>query len=200
MLTERDRLIVAHVERFGFITLSQATELVFNKQKYGYDVCRKRMQKLITSEYLKSILNQDTNEKIFFDASKSIKRMSLHRMVLMNYYVKLIAAGVDLKIFDIEKQWQDGKYRTDAFCVFDFQDFTFCQLIEVHCSPTTSYLNLIRYEKLFETGEVQKICKGYFPTIISIDDVNHKKELNLKHEIKVIRLNFELEGFGRIFL
>lgn len=197
MLTDRDMQIIKHVEQYGFITIQQTVDMFFNS-KSGYDIARRRLNKLIQTNYLKATRNIDTNEKIFY--IDNYKAISLHRMLLMNYYAKLISAGVEMQTFEKEREWNGGKIRTDGFCIFKYGEYTFYQFIEIICSHNDS--NLIKYDKLFETEEVQhkfNLSNDNFPTLIVVDNVKHKKPIELKNA-RVIALDFTLKNVAQVFI
>ena len=37
-ITDRDKEIISYVERYGFVTISQAYNMWFSDQTYGYDL------------------------------------------------------------------------------------------------------------------------------------------------------------------
>jgi hypothetical protein len=125
----------------------------------------------------------------------------------MNYYCKLISSGARIEYFEREKEWMDGKIRSDGFFISkigrnfgDEKVYALRHIVEVHVSH--NHPNLERYETLWDTGEVQKLCgmpMDRFPDIILIDDINHIKPFVFPR-IKVIHLNFKLDNFTKIFL
>jgi hypothetical protein len=200
MLTDIDRKILAHVSKYGFITISQATAMYYPLQRFGYDQARRRLNSLVNTDYLKVFRNYDTNQKVFHD--KQVKKVSLHSMLVMDYYAKLVNSGADILEFTKEKEWASGEIRSDAFIKFKFDGYTFYQFLEVYVSDNDIYKNIEKYEKLFVTREVQNIYNiddEYYPTLIVIDDVEHKKPLQLQR-VKVVVLDFNLSDFSKIFI
>jgi hypothetical protein len=197
MLTDRDMMILKHVETFNFITINQTVDMFFNT-KSGYDMARRRLNKLIQSNYLKATRNNDTNEKIYY--IDNFKNVSLHRMLLMNYYSKLISFGVEMKTFEKEKEWNNGSIRSDGFCIFKYGGYTFYQFIEIIVSHNDS--NLVKYDKLYKSKTVQKLYSlsdDIFPTLIAIDNATHKKPVELENT-KVILLDFSLKSVAQVFI
>lgn len=200
--TEKDKLVIQHVEEYGFITIEQCKNIFYNDIVYGYDVSRVRLLKLTQSEYLKSSRVQILNSNIkFFYTEDKYKKLSLHSKLLMDYYSKLIECGVlqeDISLFKKEYTWMDGKYRSDGFIKFAFAGFDFYQIIEVIASNTD--IKLKKYEDIFDSKEAHGICEGTFPRIIVIDDVIHKKSIDLERGITIIQLNHKLNNFAQIFV
>jgi hypothetical protein len=148
----------------------------------------------------------DTKEKIFMRDNYN-RKVSLHAMLLMNYYCKLVSSGARIEKFEREKEWADGKIRSDAFVVFkigrnfgDEKEATIRQIVEVHVSH--NHPNLERYEWLWDTQEVQRECNyeaDRFPDIVLIDDINHIKPFVFPR-IRIIHLDFKLDEFTKVFL
>lgn len=205
MLVDNDRLILSHVEKYNFITIAQAKDMYY-PSAFGYDTARRRLSKLCESRYLKCSWNDDTKEKIFAKDTFN-RKVSLHAMLLMNFYCKLLSNGARVEYFEREKEWLDGKIRSDGFFISkigrnfgDEKEYVLRHIVEVHVSH--NHTNLERYETLYDTGEVQNICglpHDRFPDIVLIDDINHIRPITLPR-IKVIHLNFKLDGFTKIFL
>jgi hypothetical protein len=193
------------VEKFNFITIAQAKNM-FYPSAFGYDTARRRLSKLCDSKYLKCVWNDDTKEKIFMRDNYN-RKVSLHAMLLMNYYCKLVSSGARIEKFEREKEWADGKIRSDAFVVFkigrnfgDEKEATIRQIVEVHVSH--NHPNLERYEWLWDTQEVQRECNyeaDRFPDIVLIDDINHIKPFVFPR-IRIIHLDFKLDEFTKVFL
>lgn len=200
MITERDIKVLKHIEKYGFITIQQTKDMFYNTAS-GYDMARRRLNKLVASNYLKVSRNTDTNEKIFYEGN--YKEIKLHRMLLMNYYSKLVNNKVKIIHFEKEKYWNHGEIKSDGFCIFEFGDYLFYQLIEVCVSNNDQNLN--KYEKIYDSNEIQNTCKSIadksevmFPRLIVIDKVKHKKPIELPR-IDTVVLNFELSDVGKVF-
>lgn len=195
MLTDRDRAIYHHIEKYNFASIEQIEKAFFKEQKYSYDIARRRLNKLVSNDYLKCSRNFITNQNIYYIDSQ-YRKVSLHSMLLMDYYVELLHCNAGVVSFEKEKEWLDGKIRSDGFCIYDFNGYRFYNLIEVNASHNK--LNLEKYESLFNSGELQK-AYGVFPTIILIDDINHKNEPTLQ-SMEVIHLDFNLSDFAKVFM
>lgn len=195
MLTDRDRAIYYHIEKYKFASIEQIQKAFFKEQKYSYDIARRRLNKLVSNDYLKCSRNFITNQNIYY-IDNQYRKVSLHSILLMDYYVELLHCNAEIVHFEKEKEWLDGKIRSDGFCIYDFNGYRFYNLIEVNASHNK--LNLEKYESLFNSGELQK-AYGVFPTIILIDDIKHKSEPTLQ-SMEVIHLDFNLSDFAKIFM
>lgn len=195
MLTDRDRAIYNHIEQYKFASIEQIQKIFFKEQKYSYDIARRRLNKLVSNDYLKCSRNFITNQNIYY-LDTQYKKVSLHSIILMDFYAELCNSNAKILNFEKEKEWLDGKIRSDGFCIYEFNGYRFYNLIEVNASHNK--LNLEKYESLYNTGELQESC-GVFPTIILIDDMTHKEEPTLKN-IEVLHLDFYLNNFPKIFM
>lgn len=197
MITVKDRLLLRHIEEFSFITLDQARQIAFPTMKRGYEYARTRLQRLVKVEKrLKVIHNTALKLNMFIDIDADIKKIpnSPHRIYLMDFYCKLINSNAEVERFEPEKEWVNGKFRSDALCIYSLGNFRFRNLIEVNKSNNS--LELGRFDEV--KNEIIKECEGQIPRIILIDDRTHKI-YNTK-VYPVIRLDYNLKNFSEIFL
>lgn len=196
MITDRDRNIFNHIERFNFATIEHIQKCFFREQKYGYDVARRRLNLLVKHEYLKCSRNYATNQNIYY-IDATYKKPSLHAILLMNYYSELVFNGGNVVQFEKEKEIAGGKVRTDGFCIFEFNGYKYYQVIEVHVSHNK--LNLNKYEDLEVKNDLLQICNGILPNLVLIDDVMRKSVADIK-DMDIVHLDFTLEGFPKVFI
>lgn len=196
MITQRDRMIYNHISKYNFATIEQIQKLFFKDQKYGYDVARRRLNLLVKNEYLKSTRNYATNQNIYY-ISNDYKKVSLHSMLLMNYYAELVNSGAEIITFEKEKEFAEGKVRTDGFCIFIFNGFKYYQVIEVHAS--NNKLNMKKYEDDMIKAELLGLCNNVLPNLILIDDVLRSGPVEVK-DMEVVQLDFSLDEFPKVFM
>jgi hypothetical protein len=197
MITAKDRQILRHIEEYSFITLEQARLIAFPDMRRGYEYVRTRIQRLCKVERrLKVIHNTALKLNLYVDIDADVKKIpnSPHRIYLMDFYCKLTASGCNIDKFDLEKQWMDGKYRSDALCIYEYGGYKFRNLIEVNKSNNT--LDLDRFDIVKD--EIIKSCEGFVPRLILIDDRTHKDYSTKVYQ--VIRLDYSLKNFSEIFL
>jgi hypothetical protein len=196
MITERDRLIYNHIDRYNFATVEQIQKIFFREQKYGYDVARRRLNLLVKNEYLKATRNYATNQNIYY-IDGAYKKISLHSVLLMNYYAELAHNGAEILTFDKEREFSGGKVRTDAFCIFIFNGYKYYQVIEVNSSHNK--LNINKYEDKEIKTELLSLCNDVLPNIVLIDDSIKNSTLEVK-DMEVIQLDFNLDAFPKVFI
>jgi hypothetical protein len=87
-----------------------------------------------------------------------VKPPDVHRLLLLDVLANIHYSGFNVQIFDVEKQWQGGAIRSDAFTVFTLETdaikHRYQYFIEVHLSHNPH--NLEKYDKLLDTTEVQE--------------------------------------------
>lgn len=196
MITDRDRSIFNHIEKFNFATIENIQKCFFKEQKYGYDVARRRLNLLVKNEYLKCSRNYATNQNIYY-LDAAYKKPSLHAVLLMNYYSELVNSGANVIHFEKEKDIYDGKVRADGFGIFEFNGYKYYQVVEVHVSHNK--LNLEKYKDEEVRNDLLKICNGVLPNLIVIDDVIRNSTVEIK-DIELVHLDFTLEGFPKVFI
>lgn len=196
MITEKDRIVLKHIDEYGYITLAQITQIAYNGLSYGYDYARRRMNLLKKQGTLKvhrsSLLNCNV---YYFDDSK--KNPSLHRNLSMDYYCKLISQGAEIEYFKREEIWADGTpYRciSDVVCVFTLGDTRFYNLGEVNVSHNK--LKLSRFENIIPFFK-NKFNTNCVPTIVLIDDTIHK---GYDTKLNVVRVNYNMDNVSEVFI
>jgi hypothetical protein len=91
MLTPRDREIINFIDNIGYATISNIADMFFSKNKFSYDLARKRLKKIKEFEnYIKSFQNQETNETIYVPYNSSKKKVSIHDVMVLIYRHNLI--------------------------------------------------------------------------------------------------------------
>jgi len=197
MITENDRKILRHIEDYKFITIDQARQIAYPAMKRGYEYARTRLQRLAKIEKrLKIIRNTALKLNLFIDINADVKKIpnSPHKIYLMDFYCKLIENKVNVERFDTEKEWSNGKYRSDAICIYSYGGFRFKNIIEVNKSNNT--LDLERFDEVVD--EIKQECDGQIPRMILIDGRTHRK-YNTK-VYPIIRVDYNMNNFPQIFL
>lgn len=196
MITERDRIILKHINEFGYITLKQVEDIAYNTISYGYDYARRRMNKLKEQNNLKSCRSKILNSNIYyFDESK--KNPSLHKNLMMEYYCKLIRSNANIEYFQKERVWADGTDKrciSDVVCIYTLGNTRFHNLVEVNIS--NNKLNLKRFEYIIDEFRTT-FNTNCIPTLVLIDDTEHSKyDTNLN----VVRINYNMSNIAEIFI
>ena len=197
MKTPTDKLVLKYIEEFDSLTLKQCQRGFYNTQNCGYEVARRRMQKLVDAKYLKVGKNKTSNENVYYMERK----LKQHDLLVMDFYIELLAMGATDITFIRSKPWLDNLIISDAYAIYTFGGFTYYNIVEV--CLTHNRIPMDNYEKLFDSHEGDIINPGEensFPSIIIIDDVSHKKEMNSSSRIKIYKINFELSDFAKIFI
>lgn len=194
MITERDRMILKHIDEHGFITLKEACDIAYQSIGYGYDYARRRFKKLIEWEMIKVKKSYILGVNIYYIDS-AFCNPSYHRVLLYDYYCKLIGSGAEIEVFKKEKEWCDGKVRSDALCIYTFGGSRFYNLVEVNVSRNK--LNLKRFEKMIPEFQ-QEFNIDITPTMVLIDDTKHK--VYDTNEFSIVRVNYDMSNISEIFV
>lgn len=201
LITERDRRILGHFEKYKFATIDQVRKIFFRHEMNGYNLARRRLAELVKAGYIKFEHNPAINGLVYLLNERGVKMPTLHRIILLNVLANLYYYGFDVREFTLEKSWLDGKIRSDAFTVFnlvtpDGLKIRYRYFVEVNITHNPP--NLEKYEKLYETGEVQKTIPGErFPRVMLITDANPTIELP---HVKAVILPTNLDKFVVIAL
>lgn len=205
MITDRDRLIISHLEKYKYATIDQLQKIFFREQNNSYNLVRRRMAEIIKAGYAASIRDIETNKVIYMYNERGIKPPSRHRIITLDVLANLHYERYNVIDFEVEKEWMNGKVRSDAFAIFslDLEDNLengkkrrFQYFVEVHLSNNDC--NLEKYDDLYKTGEVQRyLGRDLYPRILLITDTQVK--YNTEH-CKVLTLNTKLEKFSSVIL
>ena len=202
LITDRDQKILRYMEEYKYATIDQLQKIFCSWQDSSYNIIRRRMTEIHKADYIKVDKDKYTNKLVYIWNDKKIKPPSRHRLILLDVLAKLHSTGAEVQEFDVEKEWMDGKVRSDGFTIFtakpnDSKPIRIHYFIEVHLS--NSPLNIEKYDRLYESGEVQKFLnRNVFPRVLLITDRN-VKNLDMQYS-SVTRLNTKLEPFLSVSL
>lgn len=195
MITDRDMSMATHIERFSFATIEQISKIFFKEQQYRYNLARRRLIRLKEAGYIKIFRDIATNRNIYVWNDAKSKIPSLQRLKILDIYAEMLYNGFNIEHFEVEKFWCDGKIRSDVFTIFVVKNRRYHFFIEVQLS--NHHHNLEKYDKLYETGEVQKyLQKDFFPRVLLVSNTNYSN-IELKHT-SVVQLNTNLDLFATI--
>ncbi|NFI03739.1 hypothetical protein FC959_04825 [Clostridium botulinum] len=159
MLTNRDRQVLKWIEDYKAISVTQATELLFNGT---YESCRRRLKQLEDMELLKSYISQFSREKIYYQE----KKLKDHELLVYDFLKVIKKEGAEIKTIKIQPQYLKGLIRPDAYIEFIYENNLYFIILEVDYTHYTSNIKMQLYEKLYKEGTLQKQCYGTFPIVI----------------------------------
>lgn len=197
LITDRDKEIVKHCERYGFITLEQTQKCFIPDKNCSYQIASRRLLQIRNAGYINVLRDKATNCNVYVYKDYKNKPPSAHRIKVLDVYAELIKHGCKIVNFEIEKFWHNGKIRSDGFAIFTFKDRRYHFFIEVQMA--NNYHNLEKYDQLYKTGEVQSyLHKDHFPRVLFISDTDYD-DFNLRYT-KVVQLGLDLSQFATIFI
>lgn len=198
MITDRDRKIISHLEKYKYATIEQLEKIFFRHQKNSYTIVRRRMAEIRKAGYVKSVRNMEINRVVYIYNDGKTKLPDRHRLIVLDVLANLYYQGFKVQTFDVEKFWMSGEIRSDAFTIFTLESVKnrYHYFIEVHLS--NNHCNLEKYDILYEIGQVQEyLGRNIYPRILLVTD--KEVEYNLNH-CQVITLNTKLDEFASIIL
>jgi len=203
-LTNEDREILLFVELYGSISITQCQNMFYNRQGRGYEMSRLHLSKMVKYSKLSVFKEKFTNKNVYY----MTKQPTYHGILALDYLSNLIKNGATINYFKQEQPWINKKYKSDAYCMYTLGDRVLFDIVEV---VRTKSVEIDKYIAIFDSGEAHELNsnlyrqlsgKGInvFPRLIIIDDVQHKNEVFVNEEVKVIQLDFQLNNFTRVFL
>jgi len=212
MLVKRDKDIISHIDEFGFLTISQAFLIWFSDINYGYDLARKHLTKIEKARYIqgykpKGNMENLYAEKIYFmDDKYAIPTKSM--VLAMNVYAEIIRLGANMIYYHREEPWQDRKYRSDAYAIFNVDRKIYSAAIEIiNTTKWTAHKKSLssKYKDIFSTNEplekmktITNFNKNFDPPKLVI--VSEIKTQMILEDIKQISVDYSLKGLIKMII
>jgi len=174
MVTERDKSIIAFLEKYHVANTDTINELFFNNLKS----CHRRLKVLSENKIIRRSREHFTMQYNYYIRKPQQLR---HKLLLTDFYRELNKL-VDIQHFDNEVSY--GSIRADGLVAFRYKKRGYIALIEVHISNNPL---IQKYEKFFYSGEYKK----YFPTFPKIYVISNKNIPDSKN-FEVITIKEEL--------
>lgn len=198
-MTDRDREIMQHVDKFRFITLKQAVELFMSPtSSNAHLIADKRLTVIQESNHLfgtkgvklRKGKHPYTKETIYYYGNMP----SYHDLQVLNVYARLSFIGLDIPYFKTQAPWMHGKYVSDAFFSYKIEGRQNVAFLEV--CHTSNDAHIKGYEEIYISGELQDKLVGAFPDIVL---VGHKGPLP-DTLLKVRKVKEDLSDIYNVFI
>lgn len=222
MLNERDEKIIRYIENYGFVTISQCYKMFFRNRAYGYDLARKRLAKLQQKGHLLSQIDylEKNPEKIYY-IDEEYSSPSKHTIMIMNSLAEIYKLDANVRYFAREQEWLDGKRRSDAYMIFNLNNYVYQLFVEVEGQTTKKkksraeivedfnkkYTDILRSEeplklayKCFDLTPENYDKLTILTRILVIDNFSHNNAPWYVDDEKVIQVDFSLKQFGQILI
>jgi hypothetical protein len=197
MLTQRDRKIINFIDNIGYATISNIADMFFSKNKFSYDLARKRLKKIKEFEvYIKSFNNQETNETVYVPCNSSKKKVSIHDIMVLNYACKLKLLNCDIE--NIELQPQFNNVIPDSLIQFTFNGYRFHQLIEMQIRH--SLIDLDRYNKQGVMESIMDKTNNTVPKLIIIQDTKINYADNNHTPMDIVQMDTTMEDIAKVIM
>lgn len=187
MKPKHDSDLLDFVNEFGGITIEQANKIFF-RTKYGYDTAKRRLKKLKDEGLLKVDKDFLTQKNVYY----TYKKPSSHTVMLLNIYAEI--ASLEAEIVHFEKEFKLINKRADALFITKYKGIAKMIIVEIDINNKTKDS---KYQKVFETGEIQKVY-GTFPIILIVDKKPIRKTKREKVGYRIERIDYNLEGLKNV--
>lgn len=195
MITDRDREIINFIYDFGFITIEQAGKIFFNQSNTAYDLARRRLKKIAAQgDYIKSKLNSETRQLIYIPKESSIKNVSKHDLLVIDYLAELHQLGAVLENVYIEKEFNGVV--PDALIIFKLGGYRFYQLLEVQLRH--DIVNINRFNKVMD--EILKYTNNVVPRLVIIQNTNKDYETDNNTDMQIDVIKTDLKGVSKVLV
>ncbi|MBY6838804.1 hypothetical protein [Clostridium botulinum] len=171
--TKKTRDILNFIDKYGFITTRICSNIFYKDSRYGVDMARRTLTKLVNNKDLVSNSLKYGKELVYQFKKETV---SDHKYYLLNLYGEINKLVSEVLYFKLEERWDIAQKRSDAHIIFknkiDGEDIPRSYLIEFD-KFHKSELN--KYDLIYATGEVQEWYKqnyyqdDYFPDILIIN-------------------------------
>jgi hypothetical protein len=201
-ITKRDEKIYKFIEKHGFATVKQITNVFFNDILYGSTLAKRRLDCLIEHGYVKSDKSTNCEQNIFYSDDK-FKKQTFHNILVMDIYTEFLKIDdLDVLNFERNKGFGNNKIYSDAFITVKYDSFdkTIIQsfIIEVETSNNNYRNTLSKYNDVDVYNDIVSLCDGYGAALVFVDPIKHSMD-NIKCPWPVIQLNENLTNFPLIF-
>ncbi len=173
--TKANRLILEHIETFGFITVRQCQNIIYKDNKCSDVRARKKLKEMFDKGYIKKQKNSITSEYIYTLKEESISR---HKYILMNLYSVIYSKNKCIIYFRMEELWKGCNKKSDAHIIYQtYDNRKIGMLVEVDIFHFTTQDKL---DKIYRSGDVEDWYKAnfnsdYFPQILILNNKGKTK-------------------------
>jgi hypothetical protein len=157
MLTDRDKKVLSFIEKYGALTIQQASTLFFNNLNVS---CTRRLLQLERQGLLKSYTRTITKEKAYYIC----KKKSHHDLYVMDFIKNMKKLGFNVRKLELTPKYLQGKIIPDAYIQLRKGKDVYLVLLEIDYSHYTSNSKMKVYEELYKSQEAS--VQGVFPSVV----------------------------------
>lgn len=201
IVNDNDRVILRYLEKWDYITASQATYLLGRKTEGQKKYILKRLNFLADNGY---IVKNDFPRNFFGDnkeniySSKKLKEYpNQHTLILMSYICYLHGFFKGIEVIGREFDWKPIKVKSDALICFKYRGSYYYQIVEVVNS--THVDNFYKYLELYKANIFQDMVEAeIFPLIVVIDNRHRRFDYEKYKPLQFVFLDKNFNGFDKI--
>jgi hypothetical protein len=162
-LSERDKAIIADINRFRVMDRDSIAELHFADKKCPTNSANQVLKRLVNDGHIRRSTAFGT-PYLYLSAETNMKKDSAklgHYLAILNVYKEMLKYG-EIITFQVEPKYgAKGMVEPDIFCIFrkhdrDNKTPLFIEVQKTVYSQKTMQKKLERYVKLFESGVIEK--------------------------------------------
>lgn len=198
-VTNKDREIYHFIEANGFSTVKQIANVFFNDIIYKNELAKKRLTCLVEHGQIKKAKSVNCSQHVFYSSDK-FKRQTYHNIVVMDLYSKFLEMShLEVLNFKREKEWANGKVKSDAFLTVKYRGKIQNFLVEVQASNNDWKKSILKYIDNTEVmTDIRDACDGYVPVLIFVDEFMHRVD-DLESLFQIRQVDMKLTDFPLIF-
>lgn len=195
MITERDKDIIEFIDKIGFASIKNISDMFFTDCRYGYDLARKRLKKIYeVNRYIKKFTNLETNEIVYAPMDSRIKRVSIHNMKILEYICKLRCLGCEIDEVEFEPVF--GDIKPDLYITFKFNNYEYFQILELQVRH--DFVDLERYNKPKTLNEIVKRTGDILPKLVIIQDTRKDYVYDNTTQFEIAQLGLDMKGMAKV--
>lgn len=197
-----DGMILEFIEKYGFITIKQASKIFYKSNSRAYECARLKLKKVLEHGYIKVSDYKLTKENVY-QLKGDPKNVGESRMVALNLYAEIYSLADSIEYFKLEEEWDTGatKRRSDAHIIFTMNKGESNEYMKAYCIEVENYYKLgtDKYDELFESRVIhewykQKYGAEWFPDVLVVSNGLRTIKPHKYEDYKIINLDYSMEG------
>lgn len=188
-MNEKTLNILAHIQKYGFITACQCANIFYKDNKQALTMAQRKLKSLFQSKLIDRYKDRISGSFIYTHKKSTI---SQHDITIMDLY-SYIFNKYQVEYFKKECSWPDTKRRSDAHIIFERDDVLVAYLVEVDLYHSTSQRKL---DEMFNKGEIHQwyrdnYSEEFYPDVLIINATASTKNKSDEYNIKCLNYNLD---------
>jgi hypothetical protein len=181
VVTDRDRRAIDFITRMHCVSTKTIHELFYPSLR----VAQNRLKLMTENRLIKRDRDHFTSQFYYYAESKP--KQVYHNLLLTEFYKELSKIAT-IEIF--KKEYTIEDIRPDALVVYTIHGKSYIAFIEVELSNIP---NIVKYERLYKSGNYKQYFNNIYPLIYYITDKNIPDT-----KLKVVKINEDMSNFKEV--